>query len=412
MCYNKNLRITSEMKRIKLLILAIIVVFGAIFAFTKLRAGFSVLTPVTDTAPKPVDEPTEKTVSIKIVEGSTFNTLMEEAGLTISLANKILDASSEVYDLSQIRVGRTIELVYDIQTDSLKKLVYQIDSDNELHVIFSGDSISAEKKIIDYDIRQKTVEGKIDSSMYQAAVDQGIDIRAIIELADAFAWSVDFSMVQKDDTFKFIYEERWRSGEYVMPGQIYGGKFINEGSESYVFYFEDGEDNKGFFDENGNSVQKMFLKAPVEYRYISSGYTTGLRYVEAFNVSTGHRAIDYAASSGTPIRAVGDGTVVFAGRNGPYGNFVTIRHNGTYSTNYAHQSKIAVKVGQKVKQGDTIGYVGSTGFSTGPHLHYEMVKDGVKINPLKEVLPPGKPISEQNKQEFFDHIGSLKEQLK
>jgi murein DD-endopeptidase MepM/ murein hydrolase activator NlpD len=153
----------------------------------------------------------------------------------------------------------------------------------------------------------------------------------------------------------------------------------------------------------------MFLKAPVEFKYISSGFTTGLRYIEAFNVSTGHRAIDYAAETGTPIRAVGDGTITFAGWDSRgYGNMVSIRHNSTYSTNYAHQSKMAVKNGQKVKQGDIIGYVGSTGFSTGPHLHYEMLKNGAKINPLQEILPPGQPIKEENRERFFGEVEKYK----
>jgi murein DD-endopeptidase MepM/ murein hydrolase activator NlpD len=218
---------------------------------------------------------------------------------------------------------------------------------------------------------------------------------------------------RQGDTFKFVYEERYLNGEYIMPGKILSGKYVNAGKEYYVYYFEESEDNIGYFDEDGNSVQKMFLKAPVAFKYISSGFTTGKRYVEAFNVSTGHRAVDYAAPLGTPIRAVGNGTVVSTGWNSSgYGNLTTIRHNSTYSTNYAHQSKIIVKRGQKVSQGDVIGYVGSTGFSTGPHLHYEMVKNGVKVNPLQEVLPPGKPIKDENKERFFSEIEKYKTNLK
>ena len=153
------------------------------------------------------------------------------------------------------------------------------------------------------------------------------------------------------------------------------------------------------------------MKAPVEFKYISSGFTTGRRYVEAFNVSTGHRAIDYAATAGTPIRSVGDGTVSFSGWNGAYGNMVKVHHNGTYSTNYGHMSKIAVRNGTKVKQGDIIGYVGSTGFSTGPHLHYEMVKNGVKINPLNEVLPPGEALTGESLIKFQEQLKLLKEEL-
>ncbi|NCU40067.1 M23 family metallopeptidase, partial [Candidatus Falkowbacteria bacterium] len=134
-------------------------------------------------------------------------------------------------------------------------------------------------------------------------------------------------------------------------------------------------------------------------------------YVKEFNVSTGHRAIDYAAPLGTPIRAVGDGTITFAGWNGPYGYMVSVRHNGTYSTNYAHMSKMAVGKGNKVKQGDVIGYVGSTGFSTGPHLHYEMVKNGVKINPLAEVLPPGEALKGESLDRFKAEIASWQIEL-
>jgi len=213
------------------------------------------------------------------------------------------------------------------------------------------------------------------------------------------------------DTFHFIYEERFLDNEYVRPGQVLAGKYVNDGKPFYLYYFDDGAEQKGYYDENGNSVQKMFLKAPVAFKYISSGFTTGLRYVEAFNVSTGHRAIDYAAPSGTPIRSVGDGTVTFAGWNGSYGYMVSVRHNGTYSTNYAHMSRMAVKKGAKVKQGDVIGYVGSTGFSTGPHLHYEMVKNGVKINPLAEVLPPGKSLDANSKPVFLEQIKAWQKQL-
>jgi len=264
---------------------------------------------------------------------------------------------------------------------------------------------------INYEIRKKTAKGEVKSSMYAAALENGIDERAIIELANAFQWTIDFAMDPRvGDTFEFVYEELYLDGEYVMPGTVLAGRYINDGQEYNVYYFEESEDNKGYFDSEGNSVQKMFLKAPVEFRYISSGFTTGLRYVEAFNVSTGHRAVDYAAALGTPIRSVGNGTVTYAGwSSAGYGNLVSIRHNGTYSTNYGHQSKIIVKRGQKVAQGQIIGYVGSTGFSTGPHLHYEMVKNGTKINPLKEILPPGTPIKEENRARFFSEIEKYKD---
>jgi len=366
---------------------------------------------------------TERTEKIKIETGSTFGKLLNDNGISVSLSNELYNIALPHYDLAKVREGREIILTYNLKSDKLKSLLYQIDNDNEIFVwreITENDSgevalgiWQAEKREIPYEVVIATKEAEIDSSLYQSALDAGIDERAIIELANAFQWTLDFSMdTQVGDSFKFIYEERYLEDDFIMPGKILAAKYVNSGHEYQLFYFEENEDNKGYFDEEGKSVQRMFLKAPVEFRYISSGFTTGLRYVEAFNVSTGHRAIDYAAPSGTPVRAVGDGTVARASWNGPYGNFISVRHNGTYTTNYAHLSRYAVKNGQKVNQGDIIGYVGSTGFSTGPHLHYEMVKNGVKINPLAEVMPPGKAILEENKERFNSETSEWLEKLK
>jgi len=365
---------------------------------------------------------TERIEKITIESGSTFGVLMANHGLSASLSNELYNVALTEYDLAKVREGREIILTYDLASNELKSLLYQIDNDNELFVYreiiknehgeFVLGTWQAENRAIAYEVLVATKEAEIESSLYQSALDAGIDERAVIELANAFQWTLDFSMdTQVGDSFKFIYEERYLNGEFVMPGKILAAKYVNVGKEYQLFYFEENEDNIGYFDEEGNSVQRMFLKAPVEFRYISSGFTTGMRYVEAFNVSTGHRAVDYAASAGTPIRAVGDGTITKASWNGSYGNFISIRHNGTYSTNYAHLSRYAVKNGQKVKQGDVIGYVGSTGFSTGPHLHYEMVKNGVKVNPLAEVLPPGKAILAENKDRFNEEIKGWKDKL-
>lgn len=362
----------------------------------------------------PVAEASDRVEEIEITEGATFGKLMEDAGVGGSVTNTIYDASQDLYDLAQIRLGRYIELVFDKETDECKELNYQINTKEKL-CIKKGDDGAWEAEIeqIEYEVKIRVAEGEVRSSMYEAAMENNIDKRAIIELANAFQWSIDFAMDPRvGDTFKFVYEERYLDGEYIMPGRVLAGKYVNDGEILEVYFFEEDEKNTGYFDADGNSVQKMFLKAPVAFKYISSGYTSGRRYVEAFNVSTGHRAIDYAANYGTPIRSVGDGKVTFAGWNSAgYGYLTKIRHNSTYSTNYAHQSKIIVSPGWRVKQGQIIGYVGSTGFSTGPHLHYEMIKNGVKINPLREVLPPGKPIKEENRERFFNEIEKYSEIL-
>lgn len=351
--------------------------------------------------PTAPEVPKDRIERVEIPPQATFGALMGDAGVSGTDAAAIYAASKDVYDLANIRAGRSLDLVYDRATGAFKELVYALNDEEELRVRREGGSWNAAKETIAYEIRVKTVEGTVESSLYAAALAQGIDERAVIAMAGVFEWTIDFAQdVRVGDTFKFIYEERWRDGVYVMPGHVLAAEYVNDGKVFRAFRFVDARGTEGYYDEKGASLKKMFLKAPVAFKYITSGFTTGLRYVAAFNTSTGHRAIDYAAKSGTPIRATADGTVVQAGWNGPYGNFVSIRHNATYTTNYAHQSKIAVKRGQRVSQGQVIGYVGSTGFSTGPHLHYEMVKNGTKINPLRETFPGTDPVKPEEMEAF------------
>jgi len=359
-------------------------------------------------------KPIENKRLLEITGGDTYSQLMGKGGIDTSTAEAIFKASAPIYGLEKIRAGHNLELIYNTDWSELKKLTYKIDSEDEVNIVKdTAGTWTAEMKPIDYEVRLVVKSGEVKTSMYAAALENNIDERAIIELADAFQWSIDFALDPRiDDTFKFVYEERYLDGQYVMPGQVLAGTYANAGQAYNVYYFSEDASNISYFDENGNSVQKMFLKAPVAFKYISSGFTTGLRYVEAFNVSTGHRAVDYAATYGSPIRSVGDGTVIFAAYNGSYGNMVKIQHNGTYTTNYGHMSKFAVKKGTKVKQGQTIGYVGSTGFSTGPHVHFEMVKNGVKINPLTEILPPGQAIKPESKERFMAEIQKWQEMLK
>ncbi len=410
---------TANNKIIKhLFLFVLILAFFGIFYFENQKA--SGVGKITD-APKAEKEIiADKKKIVKIGDGDTYGILMERAGVGALAADNIYKAAADNYDLAKIRAGRALELIFEKNTDNLKELVYKIDSEKELSVrdkiYFGGTATTsewtAEVRPINYEVKIVTKEGEVKSSMYAAALENNIDERAIIAFANAFQWTIDFAMDPRaGDKFKFVYEERYLDGEYVMPGKILAGYYINAGKKYEIYYFKETDENAGYFDAEGNSVQKMFLKAPLAFKYISSGFTTGRRYVKAFNVSTGHRAIDYAAKYGTPVRSVGNGTVVFSGWNGPYGYTVKVRHNGTYQTKYSHMSKLAVRRGAKVKQGDVVGYVGSTGFSTGAHLHYEMKKNGVKINPLKEILPPGKPIKKENRDRFFAEIEKWQEYL-
>ena len=414
------------MKKYLLLIVIILIVAIVATFFFYFRSNNSepennqAETQVKETKPEP---PTTYLKPIEITDGLTYDVLMTENGFSKNISLQILEDIKDVYDLAKIRSDKTLDLVYSINTDEFTGINYKINSEDELIVRHGEEKWAATIQSIPYEIKIKTVEGIIETSMYESGLAQNIDERAIIAFADVLQWSIDFAWeVQKNDSYKFIYEERYLDGEYKMPGKILAGKFINEGENMYGFYYEESivspeglqprrEKNKGYFNEVGESVEKIFLKAPLSFKYISSGFTTGGRYIKAFNISTGHRAIDYAAASGTPVRAVGDGTVSFTGWNGAYGKEISIRHSSVYKTNYCHLSGYAVKSGQKVKQGETIGYVGSTGLSTGPHLHYEMVKNGSKINPFNETLPPSESIKEENLQPSLNSIQDYKDQL-
>lgn len=356
----------------------------------------------------------EKRNELAVEDGDVFSKVGARAGLDAAACYAIYDATKDVYDLAKLRVGNKL-FFYPDEAGQIYKIVYAVDNDQELFIEKDASgNWQAKLENIVYEVKEKTVEGTIGSSLYESALAAGADERAILQFAEGLEWSIDFANDPRiGDKYKFVYEERYRAGKFIMPGKVLAGAYLNGDRLYQTFYYEETSDNKGYFDENGNSVQKMFLKAPLAFKYISSPFTNGRRYVEAFSVSTKHRAIDYAAAFGTPIRAIGDGTVTFAGWTSiGYGNFTSIKHDNTYSTNYGHQSKIIVKRGQRVKQGQVIGYVGSTGFSTGPHLHFEMEKNGVKVNPAGEIVPPGKPIGEARKADFVKAVEQLKEKVK
>ncbi|MCD4694072.1 M23 family metallopeptidase [bacterium] len=419
-------------KKIFYLIFAIIIVFfivlSAVFLYNKLDSkAFPEENTNENIAEKQIEEK-DKLINkkVEVKAGKVYCELMEEAGVAYSEAIEIYEEGKDKYDLSQVRAGRFLDLYFD-KSNVLQKLKYKINSEEELiveknnqtDISTSSTSTSRPKwnievKEIPYEVREALDGGSIETSMYEAAINNGLDDETIIELADAFQWTIDFAMeTQKGDSFKLFYEKRYLDGEYVMPGRILAAQYMSGEKKYEIYYYEESEENQGYFNEKGESAQKMFLKAPVSYKYISSGYTQGPRYLAKFKMFTStHMAIDYAAAIGTPIRSVGDGVITSAGWSSVgYGYITAIKHNSTYTTRYAHQSKIIVSPGQKVKQGQIIGYVGSTGLSTGPHLHFEMIKNGIKINPLNEKLPASKSISEENMENFFNFIKPLQEKL-
>ena len=346
-------------------------------------------------------------VKKEILAGSTFGILAAENGMAIATRSAILASAKKVYDLAAIAAGKELIFVYDGESGVLKELDYEINKDEMLIVrnVSTTTAVElweAEKVPIEYQTEVAKAKGTIENSLYETIVEQGLDERLALALAETFAWQIDFAaQIQKRDNFKVIYEKKYRDGKYDHPGKILAAEFFNNGEIFQGFYFKGQETKEGYYDENGNSVQKVFLKAPLQYKYISSGFSYR-RFNPILMTFASHRGIDYAAPAGTPAVTVGDGAVVQAGWNGYYGISVKVRHNETYSTVYGHFQSLAkgIRVGAKVKQGQIVGYVGSTGLSTGPHLHYEMHKFGSLINPFAEKIPAGEPVKEADRSGF------------
>jgi len=354
----------------------------------------------------------DRVITKSISNGDTFVKLASEAGIATDTAIVLINSAKNIYDLASIRSGRELAFLFDATSDVFKKLVYQVDNDRELIIErqLNGSSTPdiwrAELSTIPYEIKEKTIAANITSSLYETFLENQWDVRLALAIAEIFAWQIDFAAdIQKGDSFKIVYEERYRNGQYVMPGKILAAQFVNSGEVFKAFWFKGQGTAEGYYDENGNSLQKVFLKSPLQYKYISSGFSYA-RYDPIRKIVSPHRGIDYAANAGTPAVAVGDGIVTQAGWNGYYGISVTIRHNDIYTTVYGHFQSLArgIKSGARVKQGQIIGYVGSTGLATGPHLHYEMHKLGAYVNPFKVVIPPGEPIQDVDKSLFEETI--------
>lgn len=387
------------MKKIILLFSILILISGCSFSFigNKTEEGDVIV----DKDIEIVQEPQYKVEAFEVEDGDTFATLMEKCGLGYSEMLDILESTSSTYDFTSIRVGRPFR-VFKNDLGEVVKMEYEKDSEEIIEVNFENDECSAQVVPIEYSIETSVISGTVSSSLWLSGLEVGMPEELIIEFADVFAWTVDFAVeVQKGDSFKVLYEKRFRDGEYTGVGRVLAGEFVNSGRVSKGYLFENEEGQPAYFNEEGEAMIKQFLKAPLKYKYISSGYTYA-RFHPVTQRSAPHLAIDYAASIGTPIMAVGDGTVMQAGWNGGFGNYIDIHHNDTYSTQYAHLSAYAkgIKRGTKVIQGQVIGYVGSTGWSTGPHLHYQIKKYGSLVNPLKIDLPPGDPVSEERQEEF------------
>lgn len=325
-------------------------------------------------------------------------------GVSYSTIDFIARHTKDTFDVRKIRQGNNYTVICDNDT-SLNALYFAYEINPYRYVLYDfTDSLTVLKGQKKVELRIDTISGNISSSLWNAIVEKDGDPNLANELSEIYAWTIDFFGLQKGDGFEVIYEQQFIDGEYIELGKIIASKFHHGGSNRLAFYFE--QNGSGdYFDENGKSLQRTFLKAPLRYSRISSGFSNS-RMHPVLKIRRPHHGIDYAAPTGTPVYTVGDGKVIKRGyqkRGG--GNYVKIKHNGTYTTTYMHLKGFAkgIVVGKQVKQGDLVGYVGSTGLATGPHLDFRFYRNGKAINPLKVESPPSKPIDSAYRP-MFDSV--------
>jgi len=335
-----------------------------------------------------------------VSKNETLSDILLKHGVSAHDIINIVDNSKDVLDVRKIVAGNFYHTFAN--DDSLNTLVYFVYEKSPRHfVVFDlRDSINvyeSEKEVV---VRENQKSAVIDQSLYVSLINAEATPELAIKLSQIFAWQIDFYHLQKGDNFKVIYDELYVDDKFFAIGKIKAAYFNHRGKDFYAIPFTQ-DSVFQYFDENGNSLRKAFLKAPLEFGRISSRYSNS-RLHPVLKTRRPHHGVDYAAPVGTPVRTTGDGVVVEAGYNGGSGRFIKIRHNSVYTTMYLHLSRYAkgIKKGSSVQQGQVIGYVGSSGLSTGPHLDYRFFVNGSPVDPLKVEVPPSHPVKQELRAEY------------
>lgn len=344
-------------------------------------------------------------VSGTIQSGETLGGLLNRLGANKFIISQLSSIDKQVFDVRQIQQGRPYLAFYN-NDSAFIYFVYE-QSKTQSIVFHLSDSLHVEKQQKEITTELKTASATIESSLWNAFVAQGLNIQLAVELSEVYQWTVDFFGLQKGDRFDVYYDEQYVDSQSIGIGTIYAARYIHGNTILNAYWFDHDDDCHGYFDESGKSLRKAFLKAPLNYKRISSSFTYARKH-PIYKTVRPHTGVDYAAPMGTPVVALGDGTVISKGYQGGGGNTVKIRHNSTYTTAYLHLSKYGkgVEVGSRVSQGQVIGYVGSTGASTGPHLDFRVWKNGTPVNPLTLESPSVEPVPDKLKPEF-DSIVNL-----
>lgn len=350
-----------------------------------------------------VESPDEAGVwqTVTVKSGDSLARLFKQHGIPPQQLHTILEGGGVAKKLTRIYPGQVLRLRTS-ETEGLLELHYEIDALSEVEITRSEKGF--ESRLVEREPEHRMVRtaGVIDSSLFLAGQKAGLPENLIMEIAGIFGWDIDFALdIREGDQFAVIYEDLYLDGERIGTGNILAAEFVNRDTLYRAVRYTDPQGHTDYYGPNGRSMRKTFLRTPVAFTRISSRFSTGRKH-PILNRIRAHKGVDYAAPRGTPVKATGSGKIVLRGKKGGYGNTVVIQHGSSYSTLYAHLSKFArsAKQGKRVKQGDVIGYVGSTGLATGPHLHYEFRVNGVHRNPLTVKLPDAAPLPKEYRDDF------------
>lgn len=373
---------------------------------------------------KPVEESAEEQVEMAIEDPpqhqGKWHEVIIESGDTMSAIFSRLDIYKQLHSI--MALGEKTELLNSIHPgqelrvrigEGLEEMIYEPNEYQRLHIEKTENGLRAELLKQDIEVRQAHAHGVIKDNLFLAGRKAGLSDTMIMKLAEIFGWDIDFVLdVREVDHFTVIYEEHYRDGEKIGEGDIIAAEFVNRGTAYRALRYTDDQGKTAYYAPDGHSMRKPFMRNPVDFTRISSYFDPNRRH-PILNTIRAHNGVDYAAPTGTPIKAAGDGKVVFRGVNGGYGNAIILQHGSNYSTLYGHMSDYAsgASIGSRVEQGQVIGYVGSTGLATGPHLHYEFRVNGVHRNPLTVKLPAAEPLPENEMPVFAAAIEPLLDQL-
>lgn len=367
--------------------------------------------PLEISVPVPrIPVPVRQQIVELVAPGDTLTSLLGDY-FTPQEIQLISQQSKNIFPVTGICAGQPYKIC---TTDNqFEQFIYEINADEQLIIRRDTEALLVERKPIEYDVQLEVVRGQIDSSLFEAVTKMGESSDLAMTLANIFAWDIDFVRdLRQGDSFSVLVEKRYREGKQAGYGRVLAADFRNNGELYQAFYFSDEKGVGSYYDEAGKGLQKAFLKAPLEFSRISSGYTNK-RFHPITKSWKAHPAIDYAAPKGTPIKTVGDGAITRIGYTSGNGNFIEMRHSGGYKTMYLHMSRFAkgMSQGKRVTQGQVIGYVGSTGLATGAHLCFRMKYNDAPVNPYKVKAPAAKPIAAELMPDFKQQVVALRNQL-